>query len=205
MLVAVLLLAILGLFTACPNPKAKLVIIKFDSTVTCEKGYFGGDGVVKSGAELQAGDDLQFTAILAPDEIVTNWYINDEKQNYESKKTFSYTVEMADAKYVDDQKVIKISYEKKTAEKITIKFDSTVSCEKGWFGDGDVVNTETELKERDDVQFTAQLSSGQEVKNWLINGKETLEIDKTFLYTIDPEDAIEEGGKKVIEVSFKTK
>ncbi|MGP1604554.1 MAG: hypothetical protein ACTTGZ_09035, partial [Treponema sp.] len=74
---------------------------------------------------------------------------------------------------------------------LTIKFDSTVACKKGYSGDKGDVATGTEVKEGDWYKFTALGLTGDEIiENWYINGnKQSLETNKTFTYNVKKSDA----------------
>ena len=102
------LLAAATLFLACTNgtqstpppPQSNGLTIKFDSTVACKKRYLGNESDVTTGAEVKEGDWYRFTALgLTADEKVENWYINGNKQFFETHATFTYNIKKSDADY----------------------------------------------------------------------------------------------------------
>ena len=115
-----------------PPPESNVLTIKFDSTVACKKGILGNKGDVATDAEVKEGNWYKFTALgLTADEIIENWYVNGNKKS--TDKDFTYQVKKSDA---GTENVINITYTKKTAAKLTLKFKSAeVICKKGILGD----------------------------------------------------------------------
>lgn len=72
--------------------------IEFDSTrVTCKNRTSSPTTNINNGDQIQESDSLWFTAILpAADKVVENWYINDDKQEYQTGKVMIYKVQAAD-------------------------------------------------------------------------------------------------------------
>ena len=72
---------------------------------------------------------------------------------------------------------------------LTIKFDSTVACKKGYSGNEGDVTTGAEVKEGEDYKFTALLNPGETVKYWIVNGNpKTYATETTFSYTVRATD-----------------
>lgn len=180
-------------------PESNALTIKFDSTVACKKGLLGDKGDVTTGAEVKEGDWYKFTALgLTADEIIENWYINGNKQSLETHEIFSYKVKKSDA---DSSNVINVTYTKKTAAKLTLKFNSAeVICKKGSLGNEGDVTTGAEVKEGEGYKFTALLNPGETVKYWIVNGKpKTYETKTTFSYTVRATDI---SSDNKLSVSF---
>ena len=184
-----------------PPPESNALTIKFDSTVACKKGYSGNEGDVTTGAEVKEGNWYKFTALgLTADEIIENWYVNGNKKS--TDKDFTYQVKKSDA---DSSNVINVTYTKKTAAKLTLKFNpAKVDCKKGYSGNEGDVTTGAEVKEGDWYRFTALgLSADEIIENWYINGnKQSLETDKTFSYKVKKSDA---DSSNVINVTYTKK
>ena len=87
---------------------------------------------------------------------------------------------------------------------LTIKFDSTVACKKGYSGNEGDVTTGAEVKEGDWFKFTALgLTADEKVENWYINGnKKSLETNETFTYNVKKSDA---DSSNVINVTYTKK
>ena len=182
---------------------AKLTVTFNPAEVICKKGILGDKGDVTTGVEVKEGDWFKFTALgLTADEKVENWYINGNKQSLETHATFTYNVKKSDA---DSSNVINVTFTKKTAAKLTLKFNSAeVACKKGYSGNEGDVTTGAEVKEGDWYSFTALgLSADEKVENWYINGnKQSLETHATFTYNVKKSDA---DSSNVINVTYKKK
>ena len=59
---------------------------------------------------MKEGKRYEFTAKIADNELVVNWYVNGKKKILETSKTFRYTINATDA---NTEKTINISYQKK--------------------------------------------------------------------------------------------
>ena len=150
---------------------------------------------------MKEGKRYEFTAKIADSEIIENWYINEKKQTFETKKTFRYTISAADA---STEKTINISYQKKTAEEITLTFDEdAIECKEFPSSNAETVASGAKVKEGKRYEFTAKIADSEIVVNWYINEKkQTFEIKKTFRYTISATDA---GTEKTINISYQKK
>ena len=182
-----------------PPPESNAFTIKFDSTVACKKGSLGNEGDVTTGAEVKEGDWYKFTALgLTADEIIENWYINGNKES--TDKDFTYQVKKSDA---DTGNVINITYTKKTATKLTLKFKSAeVICKKGYSGNEGDVTTDAEVKEGNWYKFTALgLTADEIIENWYVNGNKK-SSGKDFSYQVEKSDA---DSSNVINVTYKKK
>ena len=200
------LLAAATLFLACttgtqsaPPPESNALTIKFDSTVACKKGSLGNEGDVTTGAEVKEGDWYKFTALgLSADEIIENWYVNGNKKS--TDKDFTYQVKKSDA---DSSNVINITYTKKTAAKLTLKFNpAEVICKKGYSGNKGDVTTGAEVKEGNWYKFTALgLSADEIIENWYVNGNKK-SSGKDFSYQVEKSDA---DTGNVINITYTKK
>ena len=182
-----------------PPPESNALTIKFDSTVACKKGSLGNEGDVTTGAEVKEGDWYKFTALgLSADEIIENWYVNGNKKS--SDKDFTYQVKKSDA---DTGNVINITYTKKTATKLTLKFNSAeVICKKGYSGNEGDVTTGAEVKEGDWYKFTALgLTADEIIENWYVNGNKK-SSGKDFSYQVEKSDA---DTGNVINITYTKK
>ena len=182
-----------------PPPESNAFTIKFDSTVACKKGSLGNEGDVTTGAEVKEGDWYKFTALgLTADEIIENWYINGNKES--TDKDFTYQVKKSDA---DTGNVINITYTKKTATKLTLKFKSAeVICKKGYSGNEGDVTTDAEVKEGNWYKFTALgLTADEIIENWYVNGNKK-SSGKDFSYQVEKSDA---DSSNVINITYTKK
>ena len=174
----------------------KTVTLIFDGTITCKKNIIGTGDEVKSGEVIGEKEWVQFTAVLEDGKVVQNWSLNGKVQASATSKTFSYKVDPNDA---DENGQIRVEFTQKDAKKITIKFDSNITCTKA----GDEISSGTSVQEQDFLKFTANLEEGQIMDHWYLNDKEQeYETSRIFFYTVDSEMANDDG---VIKVSFKVK
>lgn len=149
--------------------------------------------------EVKEGETLVFTALIGKDDAVDCWYIHDKKRPNSRFKNFTYKVKTSDAKEINGKQTIVISYEMK--ENIILKFNtSEIKCQiMGSFDWKDF--TGTTIHKDDKLKFTANLSSGEKVSEWQINGNKKAGGAGVFEYTVAVADAVEDSdGKKVIEV-----
>ncbi|MGP1426809.1 MAG: hypothetical protein ACTTKB_01185 [Treponema sp.] len=85
---------------------------------------------------------------------------------------------------------------------LTIKFDSTVACKKGYSGNEGDVTTGAEAKEGDWYKFTALgLSADEIIENWYVNGNKE-STDKDFTYQVKKSDA---DSSNVINITYTKK
>ena len=213
-LITAALLAVSLLFTACPNSvgggsggnsagstsgpggggTGRPVKIKFDeSSITV---YKQGSGRIHTEDTVYEGTRLSFNAKNLPaGQQVDKWKVNTKVLDYSG-----YTVNAADAVPEDSDKVIEVTYTTKTAQAVKIRFDeSTITVRK----DGsDEIHTEDTVYEGTWLSFDAKnLPAGQLVDKWKVN----TEVLNYSIYKVDAADAVEEGGVKVITVTYTTK
>ncbi|MGP1415831.1 MAG: InlB B-repeat-containing protein [Treponema sp.] len=176
--------------------------IVFDSSkVTCKKGSID----VSSDDEVHEKISLTFKAILKDGETLEAWYINDEKQTYQTSNSFTYKVDAKNAKIDSGKSTIKISYKLKT--KLKIKFDeNAMSATKsdGFFSSKPVHNND-EVDEGLRITFTAKLNEGERVDTWQINNvTKANQHEKTFIYTVSSEDGKTTGNEVTISYTKGT-
>ena len=204
-----LLFSLSLVFSACDNgavkpgndstPTAEGITLTFDeNAIECKEFPSSSQESIKSGAKVKEGKRYEFTAKIADSEIVENWYINEKKQTFETSKTFRYTISATDA---GTEKTINISYQKKTAEEITLTFDEdAIECKEFPSSNTENITSGTKVKEGKRYEFTAKIADNELVVNWYVNGKkQILETSKTFRYTISATDA---GTEKTINISY---
>ena len=186
--------------TPSPTPSPKPPVAKFKVTfnatdTSCKKGAQGGD-VFTSGSEIEEGETLKFTAIMADGESLVNWYVNDNKKESETQQDFVYKVVAEDA---DSNKVINISY---ASNVLKLKFDSTITCKKGYSGSGDEVASGVKVKEGEDYQFTPLITQDEIVDAWYA-GKRRINFSPSRDpegYTVKKSDGDE---KNIIKITYK--
>ena len=136
--------------------KSGTVAIKYDENLIWAN--------VKSGAEVNVGTSLRFSATLGRGKVVSHWKINDVVQYDSGKKTpqemstFEYIVDARDAK--GDTKTIEIGLAQRDAGKVKITYkDTEVYCSSpsGYVASG----TEVE----DGIELTLKPVKG-EAKAW---------------------------------------
>ena len=158
---------------------------------------------IPSGTEVAAGTWFCFDfdeEKFPENEVLDKWFVNTKVLDGDV-----YTVNAADTIVKDGKKVITVTYTTRPAEQIKIKFDETkikvfVLGNDGYFSS---INTGTPVYEGRSIWFDllVSLPEGEQFDTWLVNTKDV------FLnqYTVKAADASEEGGQKVIEVTYKTK
>ncbi|MGP1438600.1 MAG: InlB B-repeat-containing protein [Treponema sp.] len=184
---------------------ADKIIIRFGNNIKCTEN--GGVKPITSESEVHENQVLNFfTAQLASGKAVKNWRVNDRKLDSENKNIFDYTVSKNDIIEKDGKKVIEISFEEKDVEKLFIRFGSSITCEKTEGALSNSIDSETEVKEGDELTFTATLSNNKVIEGWYINNEKVENAtETTFEYAVKGDKAKVEGDKKIIEVSFKDK
>lgn len=182
------------------------LIIKFDdSNIGAidenKKGIFNGD-------EVTTSDVITFTASIEAGKVVDSWFVQDVKQENQTSRTFIYSPNEKDAISEGDKKVITIKCEKKDSRKVRIDFNpDDIYTSSG-------IESGTEVDDGSFILFNSRFTSNSYAPTWYVNGKkqspQTLGGDsyydnfiQTFKYTVDIKDAIDEGGVKVINVSYK--
>ena len=159
-----------------PATEAKILFIS--DKIACIKN----SKTVNHGDTVYENDVLTFTATLPEEEIVTKWLVNGKD---EGKATYcQYTVKREDVQSGS----IRVGYEKKTAAKATIQFDSNkMTCTKNVGQPTQAtVTTGNTVYENDKLDFTA--AAGKTVDKWIVNGKETGKTGPYFSYRVRETD-----------------
>ena len=116
-----LLFSLSLVFSACDNgagkpgndsiPTAEGITLTFDeNAIECKEFPSSSQETIKSGTKVKEGKRYEFTAKIADNELIVNWYVNGKKKILETSKTFRYTISATDA---NTEKTINISYIKK--------------------------------------------------------------------------------------------
>jgi len=198
----ILIISAVALITGCPQPNGGTItknIIEFDSTrVTCTKTNSYPYTNINNGDPIKENDELLFQAIWLSGKIVKNWYINDVKQEDQTRSLMSYTVKASDIAGGR----LKVRFDTKDVVQKPIEFDTSVTCTKTNTDPYTNINTGNSIQENDELLFQAILPPDKIVKNWYINDvKKEYETDSTMLYTVQASDFA--GGK--LKVRFDTK
>ena len=183
---------------------AEQIKIKFDETkikVTVRES----DGVFKSittGTPVYEKKTLWFNEKNLPEgQTLDKWKVNTKEL---AKRV--YTVNRADAVTDGSNKVITVTYTLRPAEQIKIKFDETKIKVRlrGSDGNSSPITTGTPVYEGREIWFEllVSLPEGEQFDTWLVNTKD---VFFSNTYKVKAADASEEGGQKVIEVTYKTK
>ena len=175
-----------------------VVSIKYDSSTIKVFAKNSADKwqVIPSGSEIAAGKKLLFGAVNLPSgQQVDKWKVNTKELNGNI-----YTVNAGDAADEGGQKVITVTYTTKPAEPITVRFDeSKIQIDKG---DHISVHNGDTVYEGDWLLLRAtNIPPGHLVDKWKINTIESYSGE----YKVNAADAIDEGGQKVIEITYTTK
>ncbi|UTC82311.1 hypothetical protein [Treponema denticola] len=199
----ILIISAVALITGCLQPNGGTItknIVEFDSArVKCTKTNSYSYTDINNGDQIQENDELLFQAIWLSGKIVKNWYINDVKQEDQTRSLMSYTVKASDIAGGR----LKVRFDTKDVVQKPIEFDSTrVTCTKTNTDPYTNINNGDPIQENDELLFKAILPEGKIVKNWYINDvKQEDKTDSTMLYTVKASDIA--GGK--LKVRFDTK
>ena len=131
---------------------------------------------------------------------VDKWLLNNGKKEVEPK--YLYSVRAEDAVDEAGKKVIKVERILKDAASITIEYDeSLIKVGKIDLATNEYspVPTGTTVYEGSTLIFATK--DGHPVTKWILNGKR--EVGPHVACQVDSEDAVVEGDKKVIRVTFK--
>ena len=158
---------------------------------------------ISSGTAVAEGTELWFNAKNVPSgNMVDKWVLNAKEKTPSSGNDLFYIVKAEDAVDEGGKKVIKVERTLKPAASITIKYNSgeiTVEKKDTATGNWMEISSDTAVDEGSDLLFGAKnIPSGKILDKWLLNGKK--EVKPNYIYSIKAEDAVEEGGKKVIKV-----
>jgi len=184
----------------------KKLTIKFDdnniwATNENNKRIFNDD-------EVNTSNIITFKANIEAGKAVNFWFVGDAKQEDQTSRTFVYTPVEKDAVSDGDKKVITIRCEKRNSQKIRIDFNPDDIYTSTGIESGSMVDDGTF------ILFNSKFTSNSYSPTWYVNDKKQpaqslggdAHYDKfiqTFKYTVDIKDAIDEGGVKVIKVSYK--
>lgn len=186
-----------------PTGTGEKILIEYDAgkIVVWTKDADNEWKKILSGTEVAAGTWLDFEEKDLPEnKIVDKWLVNTKELDGDT-----YTVNDADAIVKDGKKVITVTCTTRSAEQVKIKFDETkIKVElKGSDGKYHSITTGTPVYEGRWIRFKllVGLPEGEQLDKWLVNTKEL----NGRGYKLNAADASEEGGQKVIEVTYKTK
>ncbi|UTY23734.1 hypothetical protein [Treponema denticola] len=158
---------------------------------------------ISSGTAVDEGTRLRFEAKNVPSgNMVDKWVLNDKEKTPNSGNDLFYIVKAEDTVDEGGKKVIKVTRTFKPAASITIKYNSgeiTIEKKDTASGNWTEISSDTEVDEGSDLWFIVKNKpSGKILDKWLLNGKK--EVKPGYIYSIKAEDAVDEGGKKVIKV-----
>jgi len=175
--------------------------IEFDEDlISCTKGggFLTGGQTITSGSEVELGSSLSFTAKVTGTTTIKSWKINDNIQENQTKKTFSYKVKKEDVK---DGK-IKVSIEKNQGFPIVVEYDDKIiKCSKSSLLSSTPVPSKSNVEVGDVITFTGTPSQNKAIESWFVNNTEKGKGDK-LTYTVVASDCVKEGDKLVIRFSF---
>jgi len=183
---------------------AEQIKVKFDETkikvlVEGNDGYFSS---INTDTPVYERKQLCLEEKNLPEgQQVDKWKVNTKELDRRW-----YTIDPADAVTDGSNKVITVTYTLKPAEQVKIKFDETKINVwlKGSDGNYRPITTGTPVYEgrKIMIKLFVSLPEGEQFDTWLINTKD---VFFSNTYTVKAADASEEGGQKVIEVTYKTK
>ena len=182
------------------------LIVRFDdknieAIDASSKGVFNED-------EVKNTDVITFTAKVEEGKTIDAWFVNNVRRDGQTSRNFVYTPNENDAVLEGSKKIIAIRCEKRTSDGVKIEFNQddiyTSNC----------MESGTVVKEGTFILFNSKFTANSYAPTWYINDKkqppQSLGGDpyydnfiQTFKYTVDIKDAIDEGGVKVIKVSYK--
>ena len=176
---------------------AEAVTVRFDESTIKVVSKGGGD--IHDGDTVYEGDRLRFDVLSIPQGQRVEWKINTKEL-----KGNTYTVEAADAVLEGSNKVIRVTYTTKPAvNPVIVKFDPTfvnvydpISGMNLQFGQ--TVYEDTNLN------FYIKSSVSGTIDKWLVNAKEFVS-PYGAPYIVDPTDAVDENGVKVLRIRFTVK
>ena len=183
---------------------AEQIKVRFDETkikvlVEGNDGYLSS---INTGTPVYERKQLRLEEKNLPEgQQVDKWKVNTKELDRRW-----YTIDPADAVTDGSNKVITVTYTLRPAEQIKIKFDETKI--KVWLrgsdGNSSPITTGTPVYEGRKIWFDllVSLPEGEQFDTWLVNTKGGFFLNT---YTVKAADASEEGGEKVIEVTYKAK
>lgn len=209
--VALAMIFSLLFFSTCDHTArqylSEAVILKFDEKIIEVHQFVTydehGESVFKkipSGSEISSIDRVYlFERGIEDGYKLDKWKVNGRELEYGV-----YSIRKEDPIEENGKWVINISYTICKARPVMIKFDdANIIVKKNVFD-----NLYTEISTGDNVDeeryvrfYAKNLPNGKEIDKWFINGKE----NEDSLYQVKIKDAIEEGEKKVITITYTLK
>lgn len=183
--------------------EAKKAILKFDSaTIMAGLGEGPGAKEIQDGVEVKEKDFLQFIINENSDKIAEKWFVNGKQISQAWVNVLFYVVSAEDMKMEGGKNVLHVTAELRESKKFTIKFADEITCSKR-YDDTDIVANGSEVKENQDLYFSAKQPSDKIFENWLINGtvKREYSRNNSFRYSVDKKDA---NSENVIEISLSS-
>ena len=181
----------------------KKAILKFDSTtIMAWLGEGPGAKEIQDGVEVKENDFLQFIINKNSDKIAEKWFVNGKQISQAEVNVLFYVVSAEDMKMEGGKNVLHVTAELRESKKFTIKFADEITCSEMYDGT-DIVANGSEVKENQDLYFSAKQPSDKIFENWLINGmvKREYSRDNSFRYIVGKKDA---NSENVIEVSLSS-
>nr|WP_303935766.1 hypothetical protein [Treponema denticola] len=182
---------------------AASITIKYNSgeiTVKKKDTASGNWMEISSDTEVDEGSDLLFEAKnIPPGKMLDKWLLNGKK---EVKPNYIYSVRVEDAVEEAGKKVIKVERILKDAASITIKYNSDeIIVRNIMLGGGLPVEVPSGTTVYEGSLLSFNTKDGHSVTKWILNGKK--EVEAHVAYQVDSKDAVDEGDKKVIRVTFE--
>ena len=184
------------------KPAASITIKYNSGEITIEKKdtASGNWTEISSDTEVDEGSDLLFGAKNIPSgKILDKWLLNGKK---EVKPGYIYSIKAKDAVDEGGKKVIKVERILKDAASITIKYNSDeIIVRNIMLGGGLPVEVPSGTTVYEGSLLSFNTKDGHSVTKWILNGKK--EVEAHVAYQVDSKDAVDEGDKKVIRVTFE--
>jgi len=181
------------------NTGNEKLIVRFDESV---KVLRADSAVVNTGDVVSEGEELILSPTnLGNGQFVSSWMINGVACPNSAQGKFIYNVKKSDAKVEGSLKVLNISFDTTSSEKLIIKFSYDVLC-KDPLSSLKVISG-TEVTEGEKLEFTASLSDEEACENWYINDIKLPVSSPSFQYTVAKMDAKIENDVPTINISFK--
>ena len=180
---------------------AAAVVVKFDDSKI--EVYKNGSGALNNGATVYEGASLWFEVKSLPTgQVFDKWLINGTK---EVKEDYLYKVNIADAVTEGSNKVITVTYTTKlSAGHVVIKFDPTLVQVEAPLSGMHGITTGQTIDAGTLLLVHPLVSSDIDIDKIFFNTKEyTYKPDNS--YSLDINDAVQEGGNKVVRIGFTVK
>ena len=195
--------------TTKTRPENEIKVVWSDSNMACQESSSATN--VESGDSVPEGTSLIFTYNLTDDTKIIRGFFTDGKddshilaRNIDSDKVEGCILKTA-LEYCKKEGgvyVLHPRFQLDDKEKVTIKFDSSITC-KDVDNDSDVTSG-TEILEGTTLSFQADVT---DVHTWIIGIKEIhggrLTLKNPSVWCVNKEWAKKENGKHVAKVSFQ--